>query len=605
MSKDRIKNRMLKKASRAWGYNELESEHSFDPVLELLLSACASELEKLGFEQENSRNRISERILEVLFPDEITGAIPAQTLLYLHPLENNIKVSLYDSFKVTKHKQNVYDPSQTISKDLYFSPTLDMTLTTAQIKYVAYGQHLIEKENYFFEDVLGKSTKELPSGSYWVGIYCPNIEKLEDLTFYIDINNEYQKEIFFHYLKQVKVMNKKGAYPLQEGYDDYINSVNYESIITKNYTNVRSVYNEINTYYWDYFFKLKTTIHKEDSLGDELIRNYFPELDLDVQTDIIWLKFEFYEVIGSEILENIKIALNCIPAVNMYNTKENKRIKGRLNIFPILGEDHFLDIDYVLDETGKFLDVKDYDTDSKVSVVLRKKGVARFDERNALEQVQQLLGVLKDETAAFSVLGNDIINLQLKQIAQNLATIYQIITEKNLILNENPFLVISSNEKELDMGCTVSYWHTSGEAGNHLKIGTSLEKSKDNKLAIKNAVMIKPSFGGRDNISSQDRILEYRNALLTRGRIVTVADIKAFGRNHFKEAIVALEVQKGTKKNISLKGGFQRTLDIYLHRNTSVASSMNDTEWEYLKESFLIKLEKASANVYPYRLFEK
>ena len=70
MKQDQIKNRMLKRASKMWGYSELESESAFDPVLELILSACASELEKLHFEQENSRTRITERILEVIFPDE-------------------------------------------------------------------------------------------------------------------------------------------------------------------------------------------------------------------------------------------------------------------------------------------------------------------------------------------------------------------------------------------------------------------------------------------------------------------------------------------------------------------------------------------------------
>ena len=49
MNQDRIKDRILRRASRLWGYNELESENSFDPIVGLLLSAIASELERLGF----------------------------------------------------------------------------------------------------------------------------------------------------------------------------------------------------------------------------------------------------------------------------------------------------------------------------------------------------------------------------------------------------------------------------------------------------------------------------------------------------------------------------------------------------------------------------
>ena len=45
MNQDRIRDRILRRASRMWGYNESETENSFDPLVGLLISACASELE--------------------------------------------------------------------------------------------------------------------------------------------------------------------------------------------------------------------------------------------------------------------------------------------------------------------------------------------------------------------------------------------------------------------------------------------------------------------------------------------------------------------------------------------------------------------------------
>ena len=157
--------------------------------------------------------------------------------------------------------------------------------------------------------------------------------------------------------------------------------------------------------------------------------------------------------------------------------------------------------------------------------------------------------------------------------------------------------------KELDTRFTFSYWHTAGEEGNDIKTGVSLECDKSNKTAIKSAITVKSSLGGKRGLSTADKILEYRNALLSRGRIVTIADVKTFAKSHFKHTIKGLDVQKGTKKEISLKGGFKRTIDIYLNKNKEV--EVSETEWEYLKDSFLIKLEKASTNIYPYRIFEK
>ena len=609
MKQEQIKNRMLKRASKMWGYSELESENAFDPVLELLLSACASELEKLRFEQENSRARITERLLEVIFPDEVTGITPSQTLLQLTPIENNVQISRYSHFKAVKRIQNLYDPTQVKTMDIFFSPTLEMKLTTAQVKYLVFGNKILQQESFFYQEEVDQSDRNIPSGEFWVGLHAPEVEKLEDLCFYIDINNKEQKEFFNYYLQQVKVFCGDKEYELVEGYNVPINSIEYEDIISKNYTNVEAIYNEVNQFYQGNFFTLKGNIYPEREKNEYItsfIEENFSNHRIATEKDIVWLRFKFYEVITPKILENIRIALNCIPVVNMYNTKKTKRIKGQLTIYPIIGDNTFLDIDYISDDDGKRYEVKNYQKDSEdnISFVLRRGGVARFDERSALDHLQHTLRLIRDETASFSAIGNDFaIDAELRQIGQNLASIYQNIKKRSLSLNTNPFLIISSMNKELDMSFTFSYWHTAGEEGNDIKTGVSLECDKSNKTAIKSAITVKPSLGGKRGLSTADKILEYRNALLSRGRIVTIADVKTFAKSHFKHTIKGLEVQKGTKKEVSLKGGFKRTIDIYLNKNKEV--DVNATEWEYLKDSFLIKLEKASTNIYPYRIFEK
>ena len=609
MKQEQIKNRMLKRASKMWGYSELESENAFDPVLELILSACASELEKLRFEQENSRARITERLLEVIFPDEVTGITPSQTLLQLTPIENNVQISRYSHFKAVKRIQNLYDPTQVKTMDIFFSPTLEMKLTTAQVKYLVFGNKVLQQESFFYQEEVDQSDRNIPSGEFWVGLHAPEVEKLEDLCFYIDINNKEQKEFFNYYLQQVKVFCGEKEYELVEGYNVPINSIEYEDIISKNYTNVDAIYNEVNQFYQGNFFTLKGNIYPEREKSEYItsfIEENFSNHRIATEKDIVWLRFKFYEVITPKILENIRIALNCIPVVNMYNTKKTKRIKGQLTIYPIIGDNTFLDIDYISDDDGKRYEVKNYQKDSEdnISFVLRRGGVTRFDERSALDHLQHTLRLIRDETASFSAIGNDFaIDAELRQIGQNLASIYQNIKKRSLSLNTNPFLIISSMNKELDMSFTFSYWHTAGEEGNDIKTGVSLECDKSNKTAIKTAITVKPSLGGKRGLSTADKILEYRNALLSRGRIVTIADVKNFAKSHFKHTIKGLEVQKGTKKEVSLKGGFKRTIDIYLNKNKEV--DVNATEWEYLRDSFLIKLEKASTNIYPYRIFEK
>jgi hypothetical protein len=608
MNQERIKDRILRRAARMWGYNELEAETSFDPIVGLLLSACAAELEKLGFELESSRSRIIERVLEVMFPEEVSGVIPARALLQVNPLENNAKVSLYNSFKTSIRKHNIYNPTESIVKEVYFSPSIKAKLASAKVKYFAYNETLHHIESFFFDDILGKAEKNLPSGELWLGIHAPNKEDLEDLMFFIDINNTYQKELFFYYLKQVKVYFGDKEYMLQEGYNVEDDGLNLENIITKNYSDLEQVYNEINQYYKSHFFTLKGKIEFVDKPHEEkLFTQCFPNHKMGDDDHIVWLKFKFSEAIVPDILQNVRFALNCIPVLNIKNNSISRRIKGRLNIIPIDEEDHFLDLDYVSDERGKRLDIKNYEAENEgMTALLRKGGVSRFDRRNASELLQYLLELIKDETAAFAGMGGNSATEVLKQINQNVASLHQIAKEKNFTQTNNPYLIISSGNPDTDIQNTISYWSTTAEEANGLKPATVLTLHNSGDGVLNNtAVMIQPSVGGRKKLSSQDKILEYRNALLTRGRIVTVADIKAFGMNHFKSLVLGIEVQKGTKKEVSLKGGFSRTIDISLIKNKEQMENINPSEWEYLCESFLLKLKNASANIYPYRLFEK
>lgn len=608
MNQDRIKDRILRRAARMWGYSELEAETSFDPIVSLLLSATAAELEKLGFELESSRSRIIERVLEVMFPEEVSGVIPSRTLLQVNPLENNAKISLYSHFSTVKKQQNIYNPTETITKEIYFSPTVESKLTTAKIKYIAYGNTLNHIESFFFEDTIGKSERHLPSGEIWVGVYCPNKENIEDLQLFIDINNAYQKELFFYYMKQAKVYFSGKELSLQEGYNVENSNLNLDHIITKNYSDLEQIYNDVNQYYFSNFFTLKGKIDfNEIKTHEELFSQYFTGHHAAENKDMVWLQFKFSEAIVPDILQNVRFALNCIPAINTKHETMSRRIKGRLNIIPIETEDAFLDLDYVSDDHGKRLDVKSYESENEgISAVLRKGGVSRFDQRNASELLQYLLELIKDETAAFAGIGGDTAKETLRQINQNVTSLHQTAKEKNFTQTNNPYLVISSGNQETDVQCTISYWSTAAEEANNLKPASIFTlKGNGNGVLNNTAVMIQASFGGRKKLSSQDKILEYRNALLTRGRVVTIADIKAFGMNHFKTLVTGVDVQKGTKKEVSLKGGFSRTIDIFLIKNKELTEGLNPSEWEYLCESFLLKLKNASANIYPYRLFEK
>ena len=84
--KERIKDRMLKTAARLWGYPDAEVETSFDPVVQLLLETCASELEKISSEVDVSHARLVERLAQIMMPEPITTSQPAYGILHASAL---------------------------------------------------------------------------------------------------------------------------------------------------------------------------------------------------------------------------------------------------------------------------------------------------------------------------------------------------------------------------------------------------------------------------------------------------------------------------------------------------------------------------------------
>jgi len=144
--------------------------------------------------------------------------------------------------------------------------------------------------------------------------------------------------------------------------------------------------------------RVLTTLKEKISLTEQIekpiiFRENFPEHQLSDAEDIIWLKLEFSEMLTSEVFENVSFNLNCFPIVNIKNTRLFRRMNGKLDIVSIQSDDHLLDLDYVKNDEGDRLDLKN--DNQRINVVLRRGGVARFDQRNASELLQYLSGTDK------------------------------------------------------------------------------------------------------------------------------------------------------------------------------------------------------------------
>lgn len=609
MRQERIKDRVLKRAARSWGFSDVEMETSFDPVVSMMLNALSYELEKIAHELEDSKTRVVERVLEIMFPEVTSGAKPARAILHALPIENNIKVSLQNQMTASRRIHNIYNPLAPITKEIALAPTLEVKLSACEVKYIAYERNLYQISNLFYKDVVRDYNHTLPSGEIVLGIELSDekVLELEDLMLYIDIKNTHQKEMFHYYLKQMKCFLDNEEIQVEEGYNVPLNNLNIEGIINHNYSNLSEVMQEVNEFYFDNFYTLKGILKYKN------IKEYAPEYKPFEEAinksdkSVIWIKMVFPESLVPQIIDNVSFTANCVPVINKKKHALTKTLDTFLSYIALdTKNDIFLDIDTVVDGLNKRYEIKEFKEGilEEGSAVLRTGGVSRFDSRTASELLQNVLDLLKDESSSFAGLGKDFMNSSLIEINQLLASVEQQAKESSFSKSNDPYLMIKPKADEsIGKSFKISYWSTCAEEGNDIKAGTVLECKDDLFFVSQTTTLMTNTVGGLNKQNNKDRILAYRNALLTRGRIVTFADIKAFGFNHFKSSIKDIRIEKGTRKEISVKAGFSRTVDIFIATNPEEKQHLSNSEWEYLCDSFMRNLKNKSSNVFPYRIF--
>ena len=157
LSKDQIKERLLKRAAKHWGYTDVELENVFDPIVNLLFDVCAKELENISHEIFSSRRRITERLIEILTPVTSARATAARGILRAYPVENEAITNDYHQFYFQRKEVNPYNPTESTIKNYFFGPTKAVKLNRNKINYVVLPNGVQEVAREQFREVLPSS----------------------------------------------------------------------------------------------------------------------------------------------------------------------------------------------------------------------------------------------------------------------------------------------------------------------------------------------------------------------------------------------------------------------------------------------------------------
>ena len=601
-TKSDIKNRMIKKAAEMWGVTPSDIDSTFDPVVSLLIGACATELSKISGDISNSQNRIAEKLIDLISPNTVTGAKPAHAIVHAMPVEPHAEVLPADQLIAKKRIKNL--DGNVFFKKAYFSPIKNFKLVNAHIQYALTGNTSIqfEKEKKVMDSrrIRLADNATVPEATLFLGI--PKTEtktSLKNTNIYFEIGDMSYQELFYNQLKQAEFYYNDQPIEISFGLRtpqaidrDNINEI-FSSGSQKNY----SAENETESLYKKNYVKILS-----DCLLNKPVKSFdfLSHIDLEEHEDFKeyqWLKIVFPSTVSIKMLSNIYAALNTFPALNRRLENTSYSLKEFSNIVPFSSSDIFLDVKKVSNDSGKTYSVLTKDnTSKKGTFAIRDKNISRLDSRKAKDYLINLLDLLKNESAAFSTLGYENLQSNILKLNQNISALEDRVSEMNIETEEVHYLSLNPYYRKETI--FIDYWTTIGEEANLLKVNTKLEVYKGVDIDAQKCFLVTSSQQGKNSLSEQEKLFSYRRALLSRDRIVTKEDVKALCFDICGTKIESVTLSKEFKTHFDYNKGLIPTIVITIKRKNDVKTK--DNEWIMIKNNILSVLKEKATSLFPY-----
>jgi hypothetical protein len=607
-SKDKIKSRMIRNAAQIWGFREPQAESSFDPLVSLLLGACAFELEKISGEINNSESRIIERMVNILTPQPITSPHPAYAVAYAKPYRASAKILPENQFCIGIKVNDRFE-KKSEDKQLFFSPTGTFNLTDGRVRYIAANKSLYEITEDNYKDIVTENLKNtLPRNSLFIGLEI-NDEATKETTLFFDVVSEHLKDPFFNDLGSCQWKAGESVIDIKKGLNDSGQpDHNIHRLISRNFDLSSKFSWHINSYFNHHFI----TINLKDILNTsqagkmkvpEIITASIDEKDLsNIAENIIWIEAQFPKPVSGEVPENLVCSLNCFPVINRRLNEYSGSTRDLINIIPLHTEDVFFDLKSVTNSNGEVYKINNFISPndiSKGSALLRSDGVGRFDSRNAMEYLDYLLELMKEESAAFNVIGSDMIASNLRELNQAIARLEKKIEDVQFEEGDTAYLMLKPQDG--DRQVFVEFWSTNCTQANNIRAGSTLNVFRADDIDYNASRLMTTTTGGKEKPTTEARINTFRRYLQSGDRIVTTEDIKAVCFENFGDLMADVKIEKGIEKGTGKSEGFIRTIDIFM--SIKKGHDIDLAEQSRIRQSLLVLLEERSSNIFPFRIF--
>ncbi|KFF00984.1 hypothetical protein IX39_10290 [Chryseobacterium formosense] len=572
-SKESVKARMLQNATKVWG---LKSPQSLDPFVKLLIDAFSTEVFKANNEIQTVNARILEKLAKLLTPSIYTHPVPAHALAYTMPYESSEILLEHTEFFFRKHMNSTIKSESDKQLNIPFTPVGSVRTNKAQTAIMFVGNtcySLDERLNKIPISRFQGRTEDYRKVTIGIDVSRYTNEKFPKTISLYCSNPAFEHLDFVYKLLPYSTVSSNGnpmfikegiSYvknPQAEGYEQIFHE---QSIKSKIIDDIKSIYHhrfiEVSGLSRDLF--TKNLPQNLDFLnGREEIEKYLNG------KEYLWLTFEFPPQFSAEILDNFTFVLNAFPVYNRGWKKTEYSLDIMGNNIPLITEDaeHFLYVDEVQDGDGrKYREIPFTPSDNlkKGLYTIRKGGMERFNNRNAVDMISNVLELTRDEIAAFSLLNRDNVKGILGEMSDKMKSMVQKVNNaKRNIRQELNYVIMEPVEKTDHT--YASFWITHCTFANHMRPGTELS----NQLKSQSMILLTETIGGAEEQKGSDSIQAYKYALTTRDKIISLEDVKNYCRMVLKDELKDVRVKRGTMISTKPKEGFVRTVEVEIVPN--------------------------------------
>ncbi len=601
-TKSEIKNRMVKKAAELWGVAPNDIESTFDPIVSLLIGACASELSKIANEVNGSQSRVTEKLIQLMTPETSFGAQPAHAIAHAAPNESSLKILPTHQLYTKKRIKN--NDGEAFFKTAYFSPIKTFKLVQTRVKVALYGNQITtfeDTQKIAEKDILStKNDIPLDQFSVFLGI-APSDHKisLKGASLFFELTDLANQNLFYNQLKQAKFYYNDKLIDVHSGYADNAkeDQLHIRKIFSEQSQKTTSIERQALSIYKKHYISINSDVYLNKTPKKSDFLNH---IDLDQHDEIKglhWIKVVFPTSTTSIMLKNLFVSLNTFPVLNRRLESTTYQLKEFANIVPFSTSDLFLDIRKITNDNNKaYSTSEERDSNKKGTYTLRDESIGRLDHRKAKDYLIHLIDLLKNESASFSALGSDFLQTNINKLNQNIAALEHSITQKSLETENTHYLSIKPYRKKETI--FVEFWSTIGENANLIRSNTTLQVYKGTDIDTQKCFLVTATSQGKNILNYEERLYKYRRMLLSRERIVTREDVKALCYDICGKKISKVAIHKTFKVHQEYTKGLIPTLVIELTKNPKII--VEDAEWEMIKDNILFILEEKSVNLLPY-----